>query len=100
MLAAFEHGERQFHHLFTHLFGGGEARLVLVESDDPLGGRAGNHVPAAGKNSSTLSLLSGEQTLTALALIFAVFSGQSAPICVLDEVDAPSTTPTSPASAT
>jgi chromosome segregation protein len=79
-----------FSKLFTHLFGGGEARLVLVESDDPL--EAGLEIlcQPPGKKLSTLSLLSGgEQTLTALALIFAVFLANPAPICVLDEVDAP-----------
>ncbi|MGR3360034.1 MAG: chromosome segregation protein SMC, partial [Paracoccus sp. (in: a-proteobacteria)] len=75
---------------FTHLFGGGEARLTLVESDDPL--EAGLEIlcQPPGKKLSVLSLLSGgEQTLTALALIFAVFLANPAPICVLDEVDAP-----------
>ncbi|ARJ69534.1 chromosome segregation protein SMC [Paracoccus contaminans] len=90
LLAAFEQVNTDFGALFTHLFGGGEARLVLVESDDPL--EAGLDILAQppGKKLSTLSLLSGgEQTLTALALILAVFLGTPAPICVLDEVDAP-----------
>ena len=81
---------RSFGQLFTHLFGGGEARLALVESEDPL--EAGLEIMAMppGKKLSTLSLLSGgEQTLTALALIFAVFLSNPSPICVLDEVDAP-----------
>ncbi len=76
--------------LFRHLFGGGEARLQLVESDDPL--EAGLEIlcQPPGKKLSTLSLLSGgEQTLTALALIFGVFLTNPAPVCVLDEVDAP-----------
>ncbi|MFO7919542.1 MAG: chromosome segregation protein SMC [Nioella sp.] len=90
LLAAFEQVNRNFGMLFTHLFGGGEAKLVLVESDDPL--EAGLEIlcQPPGKKLSTLSLLSGgEQTLTALALIFAVFLANPAPICVLDEVDAP-----------
>ncbi|MCU4652167.1 chromosome segregation protein SMC [Roseibacterium sp. SDUM158016] len=90
LLTAFEQVNTNFAKLFTHLFGGGEARLVLVESDDPL--EAGLEIlcQPPGKKLSTLSLLSGgEQTLTALALIFAVFLANPAPICVLDEVDAP-----------
>jgi chromosome segregation protein len=90
LLTAFEAVNASFATLFTHLFGGGEARLVLVESDDPL--EAGLEIlcQPPGKKLSTLSLLSGgEQTLTALALIFAVFLANPAPICVLDEVDAP-----------
>lgn len=90
LLTAFEQVNSNFGQLFTHLFGGGEARLVLVESDDPL--EAGLEIMAQppGKRLSTLSLLSGgEQTLTALALIFGVFLANPAPICVLDEVDAP-----------
>ena len=90
LLAAFDTVNASFSTLFTHLFGGGDARLALVESDDPL--EAGLEILAQppGKKLSTLSLLSGgEQTLTALALIFAVFLATPAPICVLDEVDAP-----------
>jgi chromosome segregation protein len=90
LLAAFEQVNANFATLFTHLFGGGEARLVLVESDDPL--EAGLEIlcQPPGKKLSSLSLLSGgEQTLTALALIFGVFLANPAPICVLDEVDAP-----------
>ena len=90
LLAAFDQVNENFSTLFTHLFGGGEAKLVLVESDDPL--EAGLEIlcQPPGKKLSTLSLLSGgEQTLTALALIFAVFLANPAPICVLDEVDAP-----------
>jgi chromosome segregation protein len=83
-------GERKFPALFTHLFGGGEANLVLVESDDPLEAGLELMCQPPGKKLATLSLLSGgEQTLTALALIFAVFLANPAPICVLDEVDAP-----------
>ncbi|MFN4129898.1 MAG: chromosome segregation protein SMC, partial [Paracoccaceae bacterium] len=90
LLTAFEQVNQNFATLFTHLFGGGEARLVLVESDDPL--EAGLEIlcQPPGKKLATLSLLSGgEQTLTALALIFGVFLANPAPICVLDEVDAP-----------
>ncbi|WP_213684858.1 chromosome segregation protein SMC [Roseicyclus sp.] len=90
LLKAFDEVNVSFAKLFTHLFGGGEARLVLVESDDPL--EAGLEIlcQPPGKKLSTLSLLSGgEQTLTAMALIFAVFLANPAPICVLDEVDAP-----------
>ncbi len=90
LLTAFDEVNTNFSRLFTHLFGGGEARLVLVESDDPL--EAGLEIlcQPPGKKLSTLSLLSGgEQTLTAMALIFAVFLANPAPICVLDEVDAP-----------
>ncbi|MEM6728918.1 MAG: chromosome segregation protein SMC, partial [Pseudomonadota bacterium] len=90
LLAAFEDVNRNFSLLFSHLFGGGEARLELVESDDPLEAGLEIMCQPPGKKLSTLSLLSGgEQTLTALALIFAVFLANPAPICVLDEVDAP-----------
>ena len=90
LLTAFETVNSNFSMLFTHLFGGGEARLALVESDDPLEAGLEIMCQPPGKKLSTLSLLSGgEQTLTALALIFAVFLANPAPICVLDEVDAP-----------
>jgi chromosome segregation protein len=90
LLTAFEQVNANFATLFTHLFGGGEARLVLVESDDPLEAGLEIMCQPPGKKLSTLSLLSGgEQTLTAMALIFAVFLANPAPICVLDEVDAP-----------
>ena len=90
LLTAFEQVNGNFAMLFTHLFGGGEARLVLVESDDPLEAGLEIMCQPPGKKLSTLSLLSGgEQTLTAMALIFAVFLANPAPICVLDEVDAP-----------
>jgi len=90
LLTAFEQVNENFGHLFKHLFGGGEAKLVLVESDDPLEAGLEIMCQPPGKKLSTLSLLSGgEQTLTALALIFAVFLANPAPICVLDEVDAP-----------
>ncbi len=90
LLTAFEQVNENFGLLFAHLFGGGEAKLVLVESDDPLEAGLEIMCQPPGKKLSTLSLLSGgEQTLTALALIFAVFLANPAPICVLDEVDAP-----------
>ena len=90
LLTAFEQVNESFGLLFSHLFGGGEAKLVLVESDDPLEAGLEIMCQPPGKKLSTLSLLSGgEQTLTALALIFAVFLANPAPICVLDEVDAP-----------
>jgi chromosome segregation protein len=90
LLASFEVVNGHFKRLFVELFGGGEAALHLIESDDPL--EAGLEIIAKppGKKPQTLSLLSGgEQALTALALIFAVFLTNPSPICVLDEVDAP-----------
>ncbi|HEY0445623.1 MAG TPA: chromosome segregation protein SMC [Allosphingosinicella sp.] len=90
LLAAFEAVDRHFRSLFTTLFDGGQAHLELIESDDPL--EAGLEIMAQppGKRLSTLTLLSGgEQALTAVALIFALFLTNPAPICVLDEVDAP-----------
>ncbi len=90
LLAAFEAVDRHFRSLFTTLFDGGQAHLELVESDDPL--EAGLEIMAQppGKRLATLTLLSGgEQALTAIALIFALFLTNPAPICVLDEVDAP-----------
>ncbi|HLH50816.1 MAG TPA: AAA family ATPase, partial [Roseiarcus sp.] len=90
LLASFANVNANFQKLFAELFGGGHAELKLIESDDPL--EAGLEIMAQppGKKQVTLSLLSGgEQALTALALIFAVFLTNPAPICVLDEVDAP-----------
>ena len=90
LLDAFETVNVKFGELFTTLFGGGRAELQLIESDDPL--EAGLEILAnpPGKKATILSLLSGgEQTLTALSLIFAVFLTNPSPICVLDEVDAP-----------
>ncbi|MHA1538843.1 MAG: chromosome partitioning protein ParA, partial [Alphaproteobacteria bacterium] len=90
LLASFEKVDAHFRDLFERLFGGGRAHLKLVESDDPL--EAGLEIMAQppGKRLQVLSLLSGgEQALTALALLFAVFMTNPAPICVLDEVDAP-----------
>jgi len=90
LLAAFEEVNANFAQLFRRLFGGGEAMLTLVESDDPLEAGLEIMCQPPGKKLSTLSLLSGgEQTLTALSLIFAVFLANPSPICVLDEVDAP-----------
>ncbi|MGR3495181.1 chromosome segregation protein SMC [Citreimonas sp.] len=90
LLTAFEQVNANFSMLFRHLFGGGEANLVMVESDDPLEAGLEIMCQPPGKKLSVLSLLSGgEQTLTALALIFGVFLANPAPICVLDEVDAP-----------
>ncbi|WP_173931075.1 AAA family ATPase [Chelativorans sp. Marseille-P2723] len=90
LLSAFEVVNGHFKRLFTHLFGGGAADLQLIESEDPL--EAGLEIVARppGKRPQTMTLLSGgEQALTATALIFAVFLTNPAPICVLDEVDAP-----------
>jgi chromosome segregation protein len=90
LLAAFDVINEHFKTLFQALFQGGQAELRLVESDDPL--EAGLEIYACppGKRLSTMSLMSGgEQALTACALIFGVFLAQPAPICVLDEVDAP-----------
>ncbi|WP_150524454.1 chromosome segregation protein SMC [Roseibium sediminis] len=90
LLASFQVVNDHFQRLFTHLFGGGTAELQLVDSDDPLD--AGLEIIARppGKKPQTMTLLSGgEQALTAMALIFAVFLTNPAPICVLDEVDAP-----------
>ncbi len=90
LLEAFDVVNGHFKRLFTHLFGGGTADLQLIESEDPL--EAGLEIVARppGKKPQTMTLLSGgEQALTAMALIFAVFLTNPAPICVLDEVDAP-----------
>jgi chromosome segregation protein len=90
LTGSFEVVNAHFQRLFTDLFGGGTAELQLIESDDPL--EAGLEILAKppGKKPATLSLLSGgEQALTAMALIFAVFLTNPSPICVLDEVDAP-----------
>lgn len=90
LLAAFDTVNGHFTRLFTQLFGGGTAELKLTESDDPL--EAGLEIIAnpPGKKPQVMSLLSGgEQALTAMALIFAVFLTNPSPICVLDEVDAP-----------
>ncbi|MEM7750553.1 MAG: chromosome segregation protein SMC, partial [Pseudomonadota bacterium] len=88
---AFETVDGHFQSLFTTLFGGGEAKLEMIDdSEDPLAGGLEIIAKPPGKKPTTLSLLSGgEQTLTALSLIFAVFLTNPSPICVLDEVDAP-----------
>ncbi|MBB5711641.1 chromosome segregation SMC family protein [Sphingomonas xinjiangensis] len=90
LLAAFEAVNGHFRRLFTTLFNGGQAHLQMIDSDDPL--EAGLEILAQppGKRLQSLTLLSGgEQALTAVALIFALFLTKPAPICVLDEVDAP-----------
>ncbi|MBT6117337.1 MAG: chromosome partitioning protein ParA, partial [Rhodospirillaceae bacterium] len=90
LVASFEEVNGHFQTLFTKLFGGGRAHLKLTDPDDPL--EAGLEIMASppGKNLQNLSLLSGgERALTAIALLFAVFLTNPAPICVLDEVDAP-----------
>jgi chromosome segregation protein len=82
--------DRHFQALFTRMFGGGRAHLALVGSDDPLEAGLEIYAQPPGKKLATLSLLSGgEQALTALSLIFAVFRCNPAPVSVLDEVDAP-----------
>ena len=88
--AAFEEVDQHFRRLFTRLFEGGQAHLALVDSDDPLEAGLEIFAQPPGKRLQSLSLLSGgEQALTAIALIFALFLTNPAPICVLDEVDAP-----------
>jgi chromosome segregation protein len=88
--AMFEQIDRNFQALFSRMFGGGKAHLALVGSDDPLEAGLEIYAQPPGKKLATLSLLSGgEQALTALSLIFAVFRCNPAPVCVLDEVDAP-----------
>jgi chromosome segregation protein len=90
LIAAFEVIDRNFRELFTELFGGGAAELKLVESEDPLESGLEIYACPPGKRMAVMSLMSGgEQALTAVALIFAVFLSNPAPICVLDEVDAP-----------
>lgn len=90
LLAAFDQVNEQFQSLFTTLFNGGQAELKLVEADDPLMSGLEIYAQPPGKKVTSLNLMSGgEQALTAGALIFAVFLSNPAPICVLDEVDAP-----------
>jgi len=90
LLKAFDVVNGHFGRLFTTLFGGGEAALALTESEDPLEAGLEVMVSPPGKKLGSMSLMSGgEQALTATALIFAVFLSNPAPICVLDEVDAP-----------
>ncbi|MFV3131365.1 chromosome segregation protein SMC [Niveispirillum sp. KHB5.9] len=90
LLASFELVDGHFQRLFTRLFGGGTAHLKLTESEDPLDAGLEIYASPPGKKLQVLSLLSGgEQALTALSLLFAVFLCNPAPVCVLDEVDAP-----------
>ena len=90
LLDAFEKVNRKFNEVYTKLFSGGSAKLELVDSDDPLEAGLEMFVSPPGKRLQSITLLSGgEQALTALSLIFAVFLVNPSPICVLDEVDAP-----------
>ncbi len=90
LLDAFEKVNRKFNEVYTKLFSGGSAKLELVDSDDPLKAGLEMFVSPPGKRLQSITLLSGgEQALTALSLIFAVFLVNPSPICVLDEVDAP-----------
>jgi len=90
LLDAFEKVNKKFNDVYTKLFNGGTAKLEFVESDDPLDAGLEMLVSPPGKRLQSITLLSGgEQALTALSLIFAVFLTSPAPICVLDEVDAP-----------
>ncbi|MGH6840671.1 MAG: AAA family ATPase, partial [Methylocella sp.] len=90
LLAAFDAVHAHFKELFTTLFGGGSAELQLIESDDPIEAGLEILVHPPGKRPQVMTLLSGgEQALTAMALIFAIFLTNPAPVCVLDEVDAP-----------
>ena len=90
LAAVFTEVDRHFKALFTRMFGGGRAHLALVGSDDPLQAGLEIYAQPPGKKLAALSLLSGgEQALTALSLIFAVFRCNPAPVCVLDEVDTP-----------
>ena len=90
LLGAFEKVNRKFNEVYTKLFNGGNAKLELVDSDDPLEAGLELLVSPPGKRLQSITLLSGgEQALTALSLVFAVFLTNPSPICVLDEVDAP-----------
>jgi len=90
LIEAFEKVNRKFNEVYTKLFNGGNAKLELVDSEDPLDAGLEMLVSPPGKRLQSITLLSGgEQALTALSLIFAVFLTNPAPICVLDEVDAP-----------
>ena len=90
LLGAFEKVNRKFNEVYTKLFNGGNAKLELVDSDDPLEAGLELLVSPPGKRLQSITLLSGgEQALTALSLVFAVFLTKPSPICVLDEVDAP-----------
>ena len=90
LVEAFEKVNRKFNEVYTQLFNGGNAKLELVDSDDPLEAGLEMLVSPPGKRLQSITLLSGgEQALTALSLVFAVFLTNPSPICVLDEVDAP-----------
>ena len=90
LLEAFKKVNKKFNEVYTKLFNGGSAKLELVDSDDPLEAGLEMLVSPPGKRLQSITLLSGgEQALTALSLIFAIFLTNPAPICVLDEVDAP-----------
>jgi len=90
LLEAFEKVNRKFNEVYTKLFNGGNAKLELIDADDPLEAGLEMLVSPPGKRLQSITLLSGgEQALTALSLIFAVFLTNPSPICVLDEVDAP-----------
>jgi len=90
LIDAFEKVNRKFNEVYTQLFNGGTAKLELIDSDDPLEAGLEMLVSPPGKRLQSITLLSGgEQALTALSLIFAVFLTNPSPICVLDEVDAP-----------
>ena len=90
LLEAFEKVNRKFNEVYTKLFSGGNAKLELIDSDDPLEAGLEMLVSPPGKRLQSITLLSGgEQALTALSLTFAVFLTSPAPICILDEVDAP-----------
>ena len=90
MLEAYTKVNRKFNEVYTKLFNGGTAKIELVDSDDPLEAGLEMFVSPPGKRLQSITLLSGgEQALTALSLIFAVFLVNPSPICVLDEVDAP-----------
>jgi len=90
LIEAFEKVNRKFNEVYTKLFNGGNAKLELIDSDDPLEAGLEMLVSPPGKRLQSITLLSGgEQALTALSLIFAVFLTNPSPICVLDEVDAP-----------
>jgi chromosome segregation protein len=90
LLEAFTKVNRKFNEVYTKLFSGGTAKIELVDSDDPLEAGLEMFVSPPGKRLQSITLLSGgEQALTALSLVFAVFLVNPSPICVLDEVDAP-----------
>ena len=90
LLDAFEKVNRKFNEVYTKLFNGGNAKLELIDDEDPLEAGLELLVSPPGKRLQSITLLSGgEQALTALSLIFAVFLTNPSPICVLDEVDAP-----------